>query len=111
MAVGSKAELHRNLPGRALVYMVLGVASFSLLDAGAKWLTQSYGIAQIIFLGRIFTLALVLAVALPRGGIGQFPPGRPGRPLARAITSVLTMAPFFWAPACIAPPPVVGLTF
>jgi drug/metabolite transporter (DMT)-like permease len=111
MAVGSKAELHRNLPGRALVYMVLGVASFSLLDAGAKWLTQSYGIAQIIFLGRIFTLALILGVTLPHGGIRQFRTGRPGRHLARAITSVLTMATFFWALSLMPLANVVALTF
>ena len=40
MAAGIDAALHRNLPGRALLYMVAGVAAFSGLDAGAKWLTD-----------------------------------------------------------------------
>ncbi len=112
MADGSTTELHRNLPGRALVYMALGVASFSLLDAGAKWLTQSYSVAQIIFLGRIFTLALVLGVALSRGGgLRQFRTARPGRHLARAVTSVLTMATFFWALSLMPLANVVALSF
>jgi drug/metabolite transporter (DMT)-like permease len=111
MADGSKGELHRNLPGRALVYMGVGVACFALLDAAAKWLTADYGVAQIIFLGRIFTLAMVLAIALPRGGIRQFRLRRPWRQLARVTTAVLTMATFFWALSLMPLANVVALTF
>ncbi len=111
MADGSKGELHRNLPGRALIYMGIGVASFALLDAAAKWLTTDYGVAQIIFLGRIFTLAMVLAIALPTGGIRQFRIRRPWRQLARVCTAVLTMATFFWALSLMPLANVVALTF
>lgn len=111
MADGCTGELHRNLPGRALVYMALGVGSFAFLDAAAKWLTQDYGVAQIIFLGRVFTLGLILAIALPRGGFGQFRTRRPWRHLARVVTSVLTMATFFWALSLMPLANVVALTF
>lgn len=111
MAAGPDAALHQNLPGRALIYMAVGVASFSLLDAGAKWLTGDYGVAQIIFLGRLFTLALILAVATPRGGLAQFRTRRLGRHLARAFTSVLTMATFFWALSLMPLADVVALSF
>ena len=111
MADGSDSARHRNLPGRALLYMAAGVAAFALLDAGAKWLTEMYGVAQIIFLGRIFTLVLVLAVALPRVGFGIFHTRRPWRHLARAVTSVLTMATFFWALSLMPLANVVALTF
>lgn len=111
MADGSNGELHRNLPGRALIYMGVGVASFALLDAAAKWLTADYGVAQIIFLGRIFTLAMVLAIALPNGGVRQLRIRRPWRQLARICTAVLTMATFFWALSLMPLANVVALTF
>lgn len=111
MADGSDSARHRNLPGRALLYMAAGVAAFALLDAGAKWLTQMFGVAQIIFLGRFFTLILVLAIALPRVGFGIFHTRRPWRHLARAVTSVLTMATFFWALSLMPLANVVALTF
>lgn len=111
MPDGSEPALHRNLPGRALLYMAAGVAAFSLLDAGVKWLTAAFGVAQIIFLGRFFTLALVLAVALPRGGLRQFRTKRPWQHFARVVTSVLTMATFFWALALMPLASVVALAF
>ena len=111
MAGGPEVALQRNLPGRALAYMVLSIASFSLLDAGAKWLTGDYSVAQIIFLGRLFTLGLIFAVVAPRGGFSQFRTARLGRHLARAGTSVLTMASFFWALSLMPLADVVALTF
>lgn len=105
------SSAHRNLPGRALLYMAAGVAAFALLDAGAKWLTVAFGVAQIIFLGRLFTLALVLAVALRAGGLRQFRTRRVWRHVARTVTSVLTMATFFWALSLMPLANVVALTF
>lgn len=105
------SSAHRNLPGRALLYMAAGVAAFALLDAGAKWLTAAYGVAQIIFLGRLFTLVLVLAVALPAGGLRQFRTRRLWRHIARTVASVLTMATFFWALSLMPLANVVALTF
>jgi len=105
------AALHRNLPGRALLYMTAGVAAFAGLDAGAKWLTENYSVAQIIFLGRVFTLAIILAICLPRTPGRLWGARRPGLQLLRAVTAVLTMATFFWALALMPLADVIAIVF
>lgn len=112
MTAAAPAVLHRNLPGRALLYMVAGVAAFSGLDAGAKWLTDDYGVAQIIFLGRSFTLFMILGICLPqRNASALFSFRRPVLQLIRAVTGVLTMATFFWALALMPLADVIAIAF
>jgi len=112
MTAGAEAALHRNLPGRALLYMVAGVAAFSWLDAGAKWLTYGYAVAQIIFVGRCFTFLTILAICLPQRNHGRlFSFRRPVLQLVRAVTGVLTMATFFWALALMPLANVIAIAF
>lgn len=46
---------------RAMVYMVLAVFCFSVLDAVTKKLTEDYGTWQIIMLSRVVTISAMLA--------------------------------------------------
>ena len=58
------APAHR----RGILAMVVGVFAFALSDAGVKWLTDDYSVAQILFLRSLVTLIIVIPVMARRDG-------------------------------------------
>jgi drug/metabolite transporter (DMT)-like permease len=77
--------------------MLTGVASFALMDAGLKVLTQQYPAAQVAALRGLAALPVVFAWALLAGGPRQLIQVRWPLHLVRGALSVLMMITFTFA--------------
>jgi len=77
--------------------MLIGVASFSLMDAGLKLLTAHYSAAQVASLRGLAALPVVFAWALYSGGARQLIEVRWPLHLVRGVLSVVMMITFTYA--------------
>jgi drug/metabolite transporter (DMT)-like permease len=77
--------------------MMVGVASFSLMDAGLKLLTAHYPSAQVAALRGLSALPVVFAWAMYAGGPRQLVQVRWPLHLVRGVLSVLMMTTFTFA--------------
>src|SRR5690349_9337363 len=62
--LGHTAPMTPSLPARAMLYMLVAVALFALMDAGLKLLSPHYPALQVAMLRGASALPLVLAWAL-----------------------------------------------
>lgn len=101
----------RNLPLRAVLYMLAAVSSLAVLDAGVKWLTTGYSVPQIAFLRYIVGFGLAVSLALRLGGIRTLRTRRlPGHAL-RSVFNIATMLTFYYALALMPLADVVAIAF
>jgi drug/metabolite transporter (DMT)-like permease len=77
--------------------MLIGVASFSLMDAGLKLLAAHYSAAQVASLRGLAALPVVFAWALYSGGARQLIEVRWPLHLVRGVLSVVMMITFTYA--------------
>ncbi|HUQ09633.1 MAG TPA: DMT family transporter [Steroidobacteraceae bacterium] len=77
-----------------MVAMLMGVAAFSLMDAGLKLLTAHYSPAQVAALRGLCALPVVFVWALYAGGLGQLVRVRWPLHLIRGVLSVGMMISF-----------------
>jgi drug/metabolite transporter (DMT)-like permease len=77
--------------------MLIGVASFSFMDAGLKLLTAHYSSAQVAALRGLAALPVVFAWALYSGGARQLIDVRWSLHLVRGVLSVVMMITFTYA--------------
>jgi drug/metabolite transporter (DMT)-like permease len=77
--------------------MLIGVASFSFMDAGLKLLTAHYSSAQVAALRGLAALPVVFAWALYSGGPRQLIDVRWSLHLVRGVLSVVMMITFTYA--------------
>ncbi|AXK73671.1 DMT family transporter [Lysobacter sp. TY2-98] len=84
-------------PSRAVLMMLLAVASFSLMDAGLKQLSTHYPAFQVAALRGAASLPFVLAWALHRGGVAPLLRVRWPLHLLRGAMGVAMMASFVHA--------------
>jgi drug/metabolite transporter (DMT)-like permease len=87
----------RHAPLRGALYMLAGVAAFSVMDATVKWLTGGYPMAQLIFIGRLPSPFFAIALALAAGGLRTLETSRLRWHALRCVISTVTMVSFFWA--------------
>ncbi|WP_303981986.1 DMT family transporter [Dongia mobilis] len=89
-APSSKALIH------AMIYMVLGVFCFSILDAVTKKLTEDYGTWQIIMLSRVVTItAMVISVGYQHRSVFAFRTGFLRTHMMRSVLVIATTWTFF----------------
>jgi drug/metabolite transporter (DMT)-like permease len=77
--------------------MLIGVASFSFMDAGLKLLTAHYSSAQVAALRGLAALPVVFAWAMYSGGARQLIDVRWSLHLVRGVLSVVMMITFTYA--------------
>ena len=77
--------------------MLIGVGSFSFMDAGLKLLTEHYSSAQVAALRGLAALPVVFAWAMYSGGPRQLVQVRWPLHLVRGVLSVLMMLTFTYA--------------
>ncbi len=81
----------------AMIYMLTGVASFTIMDASLKWLTAYYPSAQVAALRGLAALPIVFLWAMYAGGVGQLTRIRWPLHLIRGVLSVFMMLTFTFA--------------
>jgi drug/metabolite transporter (DMT)-like permease len=88
----------RNMPGRAIIYMVSAAFLIIVLDTAVKMLTkEGYSPFQIGFLRYIIGLGIAAGIATRVGGIGTLRTRRPGGHLLRSVLNLTTMLTFYYA--------------
>src|SRR5579863_4945440 len=88
----------RNMPGRAIIYMVSAAFLIIILDTAVKWLAKgAYSPFQIGFLRYVVGLGISAGIATRAGGIGTFRTRRPGGHLLRSVLNLTTMLTFYYA--------------
>jgi drug/metabolite transporter (DMT)-like permease len=87
----------RNEKLAGMAYMLTGVASFALMDAGLKLLTAHYPSAQVAALRGLSALPVVFAWVLYAGGAAQLLRIRWPLHLVRGVLSVFMMITFTFA--------------
>lgn len=86
-----------NSPLRGVLMMVAAVGAFSAQDATMKWLTDGYGVPEIIFFGRLLGLPLAMALAMRAGGLRLLETRRPLQHALRGFYVIATLLLFVYA--------------
>ncbi|WP_411852211.1 DMT family transporter [Stenotrophomonas sp. LGBM10] len=84
-------------PSRAVAWMLLAVACFSLMDAGMKQLSASYPTLQVTFLRGAASLPFVLVWVLATAGPRSLVPVRWGLHLLRGVLGMAMIGCFVFA--------------
>lgn len=87
----------RNEKLAGMMAMLIGVAAFSLMDAGLKLLTAHYSAVQVAALRGLAALPVVFAWAMYSGGIRQLVKVRWPLHLVRGVMSIFMMVTFTYA--------------
>jgi drug/metabolite transporter (DMT)-like permease len=90
---------HRSTAAReslsGIAYMVLGIGSFSAMDAIGKWLVRDHSVFEILAIRSTMVALLLLAVAPAFGGRRALGSAQPRAHLARALCGVGAFFFFF----------------
>ncbi len=90
---------HPSTPARETLsgigYMVLGIGSFSAMDAIGKWLVRDHSIFEILAVRSTLVALLLLAVAPAFGGRGALRSSQPWAHLTRSLCGVGAFLFFF----------------
>jgi drug/metabolite transporter (DMT)-like permease len=97
-----RAELNDNThtidrPLAGIAMMIIGIASFAIMDAAVKWLTAEYSVPQVIALRSWFGLPILILLALREGGLPALQTRRPLLHFGRYLMVLLLSLSFFWA--------------
>ena len=84
-------------PLAGIAMMLIGIASFAIMDAIIKWMTASYPVAQVVTLRSWFGLPFLFLLAVREGGLPAFRTSRPGVHLLRYGLVLGLSFSFFWA--------------
>lgn len=111
-----------NRAGVGIATMLCGVFALATMDAMAKWLSESYPIAQVVFFRALFAIPPIMILAHLSGGVRTaVVTRRPWIHVARGILAALAIFAFFtslrfmplaeaWAIAFAAPLIVTALS-
>lgn len=87
----------RNIPARAIAYMLTASFLIIVLDTAVKWLAKGYSPLQIGFVRYVMGLFLAAGIATRAGGIGTLRTRRIGGHLLRSVVNLTTMLSFYYA--------------
>jgi drug/metabolite transporter (DMT)-like permease len=87
----------RNIPGRAILYMLAASFLIVILDTAVKWLAKGYSPLQIGFLRYIVGFFIAAGIAQRNGGLGTLRTRRLAGHLLRSGLNIVTMLTFYYA--------------
>lgn len=96
---------------RGILYIMVAVSFFAMLDATAKYLAQFYPVAGIVWARYFFQVLLMLLVLGPRLGLGLARTKRPALQIARGTVLVGASITFFTALALMPLAETSAITF
>lgn len=96
---------------RGILYIMVAVSFFAMLDATAKYLAQFYPVAGIVWARYFFQVLLMLLVLGPRLGLGLARTKRPALQIARGTVLVGASITFFTALALMPLAEASAITF
>ena len=87
----------RSSPGKGLAYMLAASATLTIMDAGIKWLTDSYPVPQIGFMRYAVGIVVAIGLAFRFGGLGTLRSSRFIGHGLRSLFNLGTMLTFYYA--------------
>ncbi len=87
----------RNIPGRAIIYMLAGSFLVVILDTAVKWLAKDYSPFQIGFLRYVIGFFIAAGIAQHNGGLATLKTRRLAGHLTRSVLNIVTMLTFYYA--------------
>ena len=90
------SEVGNDATGKAIAYLMLGVAGGLGLDLCAKEILRSYSLEQFVFLRSAIGLVMLLLLSRQFGGTGNLKSKRWGWHLVRTMLAIGTMFGFFY---------------
>ena len=87
----------RNIPGRAILYMLAGSFLVVILDTAVKWLARDYSPFQIGFLRYVIGFFIAAGIAQHNGGLATLKTRRLAGHLIRSVLNIVTMLTFYYA--------------
>jgi drug/metabolite transporter (DMT)-like permease len=87
----------RNIPGRAIVYMLAASFLVVILDTAVKWLARDYSPFQIGFLRYVIGFFIAAGIAQRNGGLATLQTRRLAGHLTRSVLNIVTMLTFYYA--------------
>jgi drug/metabolite transporter (DMT)-like permease len=87
----------RNIPGRAIIYMLAASFLIVVLDTAVKWLAKGYSPLQIGFLRYLVGLVIAAGIARRVGGLATLRTRRFAGHLVRSALNLTTMLTFYYA--------------
>ena len=91
----------RSSPGKGVVYMLAASGTLTIMDAGIKWLTDSYPVSQIGFMRYAVGIVVAAALAARLGGLATLRTKRLGGHALRSLFNLATMLTFYYALAAL----------
>ncbi len=98
-------------PALGIILMIIGIASFAIMDAIIKWLTADYPVSQVVSLRSWFGLPLLFLIALHSDGLAGFKTRRPLAHVGRFFLVLVLSFGFFWALSQMKLIDAVAITF
>lgn len=98
-------------PSLGIVLMIIGIASFAIMDAIIKWLTADYPVSQVVSLRSWFGLPFLFLIALHGDGLAGFKTRRPLAHVGRFFLVLVLSFGFFWALSQMKLIDAVAITF
>jgi drug/metabolite transporter (DMT)-like permease len=111
MAEGARPGGLRNMPGRAIIYMLAASFLLTLLDAAVKWLARDYSPLQIGFLRYLVGLFIAAGIAHRAGGLKTLRTTRFAGHLLRSGLNLATMLAFYYALRLLPLADVIAISF
>jgi drug/metabolite transporter (DMT)-like permease len=97
MAEATSGTGLRNIPGRAILYLLASSFLLVVLDTAVKWLAKGYSPLQIGFLRYLMGLVIAAGIAAQNGGLATLRTRRFTGHLLRSILNLTTMLTFYYA--------------
>jgi drug/metabolite transporter (DMT)-like permease len=91
------AATRRNQLSRGIFYMVISTIMFAGVNAIGKWELTTYPVGEVAFYRSLFSLVIVVAVILPKRGIGVLRTNRIFAHLQRGLSQFGSMTCMFFA--------------
>jgi drug/metabolite transporter (DMT)-like permease len=97
MAEATSGTGLRNIPGRAILYLLASSFLLVVLDTAVKWLAKGYSPLEIGFLRYLMGLVIAAGIAAQNGGLTTLRTRRLTGHLLRSILNLTTMLTFYYA--------------
>jgi drug/metabolite transporter (DMT)-like permease len=98
-------------PALGILYMVVSISLFGIMDAAVKWLGATYPTMQIVFFRSLFAFVPLVFLIFSHGSIKALRVTRPLGHVVRSLVGLAAMTIFFYAYSVMPLADVVAIGF
>ena len=99
--LNTTARPHQDAPLRGIMFLMFGIAAFSIQDVIIKHLSGDYSVHQIVMIRSLVALPILVVVAHVEGGIGRLRTRRLPLHIARGLLGFCAYTAFYMSIATV----------